>query len=54
MPENKNKKIVDINDLKKKFDDIKYSKKKVAIKEESTIMKHLNPNNEFNFQMMLH
>ena len=54
FPENKKNKIIDINVLKKEFDKIKYCKRKVAIKEESTIMKYLNPSNEFYFQMMIH
>ena len=54
FPENKKNKIVDINALKKEFDKIKYCKRKFVIKEESTIMKYLNPSNEFYFQMMIH
>ena len=38
LPENKKNKTIDINILKKEFDNIKYCKKKVAIKEESTII----------------
>ena len=49
LPDNRNKILIDINELKKEFDDIKNCKRKVAIKEESTIMKYLNPNNEFYF-----
>ena len=54
LPENKKYKTIDINILKKEFDDIKYCKRKVSIKEESTIIKYLNPNDEFYFQMMIH
>ena len=43
-----------INKLKQEFSDIKYSKKVVVIKEEASITKYLNPNNDFNLQMMIH
>ena len=54
IPQNNNNNIIDINILKKEFDVIKNSKKKVALKEESTIIKYLNPNSEFYFQMLIH
>ena len=54
IDEKKENITIDINKLKREFDDIKYCKRKVAIKEESTIIKYLNPNNEFYFQMMIH
>ena len=47
-------KITNINRLKKEFTDIIYCKKRVPIKEESTIGKYLNPNNDFYFQIMFH
>ena len=47
-------KITNIKRLKKEFTDIIHCKKKVPIKEESTIGKYLNPNNDFYFQMMFH
>ena len=43
-----------INSLKKEFKDIKNRKKNVVIKEESSISKYLNPNNDFYFQTMIH
>ena len=46
--------IIEINDLKKEFENIKYYERNVVIKEESTISKYLNPNNDFYFQMMIH
>ena len=46
--------IIEINDLKKEFENIKYYERNVVIKEESTISKYLNPNNDFYFQMMMH
>ena len=45
--------ITEINDLKKEFANIKYCKRKVVIKVESTIFKNINPNNDFYFQMIL-
>ena len=54
IPQNNNNNIIDINILKKEFDVIKNSKKNVALKEESTIIKYLNPNSEFYFQMLIH
>ena len=48
------KNIIEINKLKKEFEVIKYSERKVVIREESTISKFINPNNEFYFQMMTH
>ncbi len=46
--------LIEINDLKKEFANIKYCKRKVVVKEESTIVKYLNPNNDFYFQMIIH
>ena len=46
--------IDNINTLKKEFNAIKNRKKNVAIKEETSISKYLNPNNDFYFQMMIH
>ena len=54
LPENKKNKTIDINILKKEFDNIKYCKQKVVIKEEFTIIKYLNPKDEFYFPMMIH
>ena len=53
-----NNKIYDIDPktiikLKLEFIDIKYSKKRVVIKEESSIAKYLNPNNDIYFQMFI-
>ena len=46
--------IIEINALKNEFEKIKYLERNIVIKEESTISKYLNPNNEFYFQMMIH
>ena len=54
LPKSDKNNIVNINKLKKEFSDIKYYKRKIAIKEEATIVKYLNPNNDFNFQLMNH
>jgi len=44
--------IKDLNKFIKEFNEIKFADKKVAIKEESIIIKYLNPNNDFGFQLM--
>ena len=46
--------ITDINKLKKEFETLKHYNRKVVIREESTIVKYLNPNGEYYFQMMIH
>jgi hypothetical protein len=41
-----------LNGFIKEFNLIKFVDKRVAIKEESIIVKYLNPNNDFEFQLM--
>ena len=52
LSKHKNLKPIPIKKLKLSFDNFRRNIKYIAVKDESSIIKNINPNNEFIFQLM--
>lgn len=50
----KNNIITKISQLKSAFNNIRNENNQVAIKDEDSVLKNINPNNEYVFQIMNH